>query len=129
MKKDMKDICSREDIDFLIIAFYQSALKDPVIGHFFTEVVDLNLETHLPVISDFWESILLGRPVYRGNPMLKHLDLARKSPLKPEHMSRWLQLWEQTLVENFHGEKANLALERAQGIGRLMLFKIEGLKE
>ncbi|MEM1359026.1 MAG: group III truncated hemoglobin [Bacteroidota bacterium] len=125
----MKELHSREDIDILVASFYDKALHDPLIGHFFTKVVALDLAGHLPVICDFWESILLGNAVYRGNPMLKHLDLARKSPLNAEHMNRWLLLWEQSLAEHFQGEKADLALERAQSIGRLMLFKMEGLKE
>lgn len=121
----MTDIQFREDIDQLVATFYTKAMKDQTIGHIFTEVAKLNLETHLPVICNFWESILLGNPVYRGNPMLKHLELAEKTALTQVHFEVWLAMWEETVRELFAGDKAGLAIQRAKDIGRLMLFKIE----
>jgi len=121
----MPNITNRQDIDHLVAAFYNRATTDPTIGHIFTEVAKLNLETHLPVICDFWESVLLGNMVYRGNPMLKHLKLAEETTLTQEHFDVWLGLWEKTVHEHFTGEKAELAILRAKDIGRLMLHKIK----
>lgn len=109
----------------LVEYFYTKAISKQTIGHIFTEVAKLNLETHLPVICNFWESILLGNPVYRGNPMLKHLELAEKTALTQVHFEVWLAVWEETVRELFAGDKAGLAIQRAKDIGRLMLFKIE----
>jgi hemoglobin len=120
----MTDIKFRGDINLLVEAFYQKAITDPTIGHIFTEVAHLNLATHLPVICDFWESILLGNMIYRGNPMLKHLELAEKTALTQVHFTVWLGLWEETVRGLHSGEKADLAVKRAQDIGRLMLYKI-----
>lgn len=120
----MTDIKFRQDIDLLVEAFYRKIMTDPTIGHIFTEVVQLNLEAHLPVICDFWESILLGNMIYRGNPMLKHLELAERTTLKQVHFDVWLGYWEQTVRSLHSGEKADLAVQRAHGIGRLMLYKI-----
>lgn len=120
----MPDITHRPDITHLVSAFYNKALEDETIGYIFTDVAKLNLEAHLPIICDFWESILLGNPVYRGNPMLKHLELAEKTALTQVHFEVWLAMWEQTVRELFDGEKAELAIQRANDIGRLMLFKI-----
>ncbi len=121
----MPDLTTRQDIDQLLADFYARAMTDTSIGHFFTEVVALNLETHLPVIGNFWESVLLGQPVYRGNPMLTHLELAEKSPLQPAHFERWLELWRLSVRARFAGERADLAIDRAEQIARLMLFKIQ----
>lgn len=121
----MQDIATRSDIDQLVSDFYRQAINDPLIGRIFTNVAHLDLSVHLPVICDFWESILLGNMIYRGNPMLKHLDLARKTPLEAEHFARWLSLWEATVQANYTGEKAALAVQRARDIGRLMLHKIK----
>jgi hemoglobin len=109
----------------LVEYFCTKAISKQTIGHIFTEVAKLNLETHLPVICNFWESILLGNPVYRGNPMLKHLELAEKTALTQVHFEVWLAVWEETVRELFAGDKAGLAIQRAKDIGRLMLFKIE----
>ena len=121
----LKDIQTREDIKLLVDAFYQRIMVDDVIGFFFTKVIPLNLEKHLPIMYDFWETILLGNITYKGNPMLKHIDLNRKEPLKPKHFERWLELWETTLQENFRGKNADEALNRAKQIGALMQFKVE----
>jgi hemoglobin len=78
------DIASREDIDALMAAFYSRAMADPVIGYLFTDVAELDLEHHLPVIGDFWESTLFGAGNYSRhgrNPLLIHAALDRKSPL------------------------------------------------
>lgn len=125
----MPDITIRQDIDQLVEAFYTKATTDPTIGDLFTEVAKIQLEAHLPVIGDFWESVLLGNMVYRGNPMRKHLELARKTALQREHFDVWLGLWEETTRELFAGEKAELAIFRARNIGQLMLHKIKVMEE
>ncbi len=121
----MPDISHRQDINNLVAAFYNKAITDPTIGYIFTDVAKLNLEVHLPVICDFWEGILLGNPVFRGNPMLTHLTLAEKTALTQVHFGVWLAMWEGTVRELFAGERADLAIQRAKDIGRLMLYKIE----
>jgi hemoglobin len=119
------DISSRADIALVVEQFYAQATVYPQIGHFFTEVTNLDLEEHLPVIVNFWESVLLGNLVYRGNPMLKHLHLDDQSPMKPEHFERWLNLWTATVREHFGGDNAELAIQRASDIARLMEHKIK----
>ncbi|MTB49648.1 group III truncated hemoglobin [Lewinella sp. W8] len=121
---DQADITTRADLELIVERFYARAMTDAHIGHFFTEVVSLDLREHLPVIVNFWESVLLGHPVYRGNPMLKHLHLDDLSPLEPEHFRRWLALWRATVEEHFSGERADLAVRRATDIARLMEHKI-----
>jgi len=60
-----RDIETREDLENLLREFYHVATLDDKIGHHFAE---LNLETHLPIIVDFWEKVLFGELVYS----LKH---------------------------------------------------------
>lgn len=120
----MKDIETRDDIEFLVKRFYEQVLHDPLIGHFFTEVVALDWETHIPLICDFWASNLLDARKYRGNPMLKHLALNAKSPLEPGHFARWLLKWEETVRDLFSGPIADEAVGKAQLIAGLMKYKI-----
>lgn len=121
----MTDIESREDVQNLVSSFYEKVVVDETIGHFFTEVVKLDFETHLPTMYDFWESILLGNQVYKGNPMLKHIALNRQQPLEKEHFDQWLGLWEQTLEETFRGPVAEKALRTARQIAGLMQVKVK----
>lgn len=120
----MKDIKSREDIRTLIDEFYKKVVADELIGHFFTEVVRLDWDKHIPTMYDFWETTLLGNLKYKGNPMIKHIELNKKESLNSEHFDRWLALWEDTLKKHFIGAKADEALKRARQIAELMKFKI-----
>jgi hemoglobin len=61
------DLDTRSGIDRLMIAFYAKATTDDLIGEFFTDVVPFDLRCHLPVIGDFWESVLLGTQAYRAS--------------------------------------------------------------
>jgi truncated hemoglobin YjbI len=120
----MKDIDSRKDIDALMARFYGRAMSDPVIGPLFTDVAQLDLEHHLPVIGDFWESTLFGSGVYsrhRRNPLLIHAELDRKSRLEPHHFQRWLELFTTAVDESFAGLRADYAKQRGHAIARRML--------
>lgn len=117
----MKDIETREDIDRLMHVFYERALADDVIGYIFTEVAKLDLEKHLPIIGDFWESLLFGTGVYQQharNPLMVHHELHTMSPLFTEHFERWLELFEKAVDENFSGERAEFIKTRAHAIAR-----------
>jgi len=124
MTKTKQDICTTEDINHLVNNFYQKALTDDKIGHFFTEVIFLEIEKHLPIICLFWESILFNNSTYKGNPMVKHLRMHQKHALSKSDFNQWIALWEQTVNQFFKGEKAQKAIESAKNIGNLMQFKL-----
>ena len=65
-----------------------------------------------PLVYDFWESVLLGNAVYRGNAIEKHIELHQKQKLSSEHFERWLSLWQSTVNSNFEGPTATKAIER-----------------
>ena len=120
----MNDIASREDIDALMLRFYGRAMSDPLIGPLFTDVAQLDLEHHLPVIGDFWESTLFGSGVYsrhRRNPLLVHAELDRKARLEPQHFRRWLELFTASVDESFAGVRAEYAKQRGFAIARRMV--------
>ena len=125
----MKDITSRNDIELLVNEFYKKVLKDELIGFIFTKIVQLNWEMHIPIICDFWESVLLDNIKYKGNPILKHIALNKKVNLKNEHFERWLLLWQNTIQANFLGKTAEEAIKKANMMGNLMRYKIEKSKE
>jgi len=104
------DIENRADVDRLLVRFYEAAMVDPQIAHHFTE---LDLETHLPVIGDFWEKLLFARPVYFGNPLLVHKVLHERSRLEPEPFVRWVEIFRATVGGMFEGPRADLAKFRA----------------
>lgn len=121
----MKDIETREDIAFLMDAFYTKMLKDEVVGYIFTDVAQLNLKEHLPSLTNFWENLLIQSNGYKKNVMDIHFQLNKKETLKPEHFKRWMQLLTETVNENFRGEKAERMLNSAHSIAGVMQFKLD----
>jgi hemoglobin len=119
-----KDIENRKDIEHLLTSFYTKVFKDERIKHFFIEVVPLNLEQHIPVITDFWESVLFSKHTYRKNVMEVHQHISNLSSIKKEHLDCWIFLFEQTVDELFAGVKAELAKQRAVSIATLMDIKL-----
>jgi hemoglobin len=118
-----KDIETRADIDDLMNRFYGKALNDETIGYIF-EIAGLDLQHHLPVIGDFWETLLLGSGNYQRhgrNPLQIHALLNLKTPLRDEHFRRWLEIFTETVDENFAGERAAFAKLRAEMIANRML--------
>ncbi len=119
-----KDIQSRTDIDRLMNQFYARATRDQIIGYIFSDVAKLDLEHHLPVIGDFWETLLFGTGNYQRhgrNPLQIHGELSLKTPLHAEHFRRWLDIFRETIDESFSGERAEFAKTRAEAIANRML--------
>ena len=119
-----KDINTRADIERLIIEFYVLVKKDSIIGFIFTEVVTINWQEHIPVIVDFWETILLDNPVYKKNAMEVHYELNKKIQFKKEYFSEWLLLFCTSVDKLFEGNIAELAKTRAKSIAAVMEFKM-----
>lgn len=124
LNKELKDIENRNDIETVIALFYNGAFTDDLIGRFFTEVVPLDLNIHLPIIANFWEAVLFGTHGYRKNVMEVHQHIHELSQIKKEHLDRWLHLFTKTINENFTGEKVTLMKQRAISIATLMDIKL-----
>lgn len=106
--------------------FYSTAMSDEVIGYIFTDVVKLDLDHHLPIIGDFWDTLLFqsGRYSRHGrNPLIVHSELNQKTPLRPAHFSRWLEIFRETVDRIFDGQRAEFLKFRAEMMAdRMMSF-------
>lgn len=114
---EMKD---RQDVETVVLAFYRAAFEDDLIGHIFTEVAKLDLERHLPIMCDFWETVVFGAGLYHRNALQVHFALNAQHPLLPEHFDRWLELWVTTVDAHFSGEAAERAKLQATRIAGAM---------
>ncbi|QDW23771.1 group III truncated hemoglobin [Pedobacter sp. KBS0701] len=119
-----KDIHNREDIILLVNTFYGMVQENNKIGPIFTEVAKVDWSHHLPKMYDFWESILFGKAIYKGNPMLVHFALNNKSPLQTAEFETWKTIFFHTVDDLFEGENAELIKQKSQSIADLMHFKI-----
>ena len=110
-----RDLADRDDVEGLVRAFYRQALTDPLLGPVFS-AAGLDLEAHLPIMCDFWETVLFRAGLYRRNALQVHVRVHTLSPLSPAHFARWLALWTATVDDRFAGERAELAKTQATRI-------------
>lgn len=113
----LKDLVTRKDIEILVDSFYRRVNADPLLAPRFSHV---DWQKHLPVMYNFWASMMLGEQSYRGNPFEKHASL----PIGQEHFTMWLKIFIDTVDENFVGSKAEEIKMRAQNIAQVFQHKM-----
>ena len=113
----MKPLENREDIEMLVRLFYERVQSDDLLAPLFKHV---NWPDHLPVMYNFWCSLILGDFSYQGQPFAKHLPLQ----LTQEHFTRWLHLFHQTVQEHYSGELAEEIKGRASTIAKVWQHKL-----
>jgi len=111
------DILTRQDIKLLVDLFYGKVQSDTLIGPVFSHV---DWDHHLPIMYNFWSSMLLGDQSYRGNPFQKHLPLA----IEGQHFDRWLKLFTETVDEQFSGDRAEEIKMRARSIAGIFQMRL-----
>ena len=121
------DIETRDDCERLVRAFYSRAMTDPILGFIFVDVAKLDLEEHVPVITSFWETILLGAQSYSGGAFAPHASLHHQVPLRAGHFERWLFLWRTTVDELFAGPHAELAKSHANRVGHAFYQRVASI--
>lgn len=119
------DITNKSDIKLLVDTFYDKVKANSTIGNIFNDIAKVDWQYHLPKMYSFWASLLLDEHSFSGNPMLKHIELSKLTPMTEIQFSEWLLLFTQTTDELFEGKKADEAKTRAANIARLILHKIQ----
>lgn len=127
MGTERHDIEDRADCERLVRAFYERALVDEIIGWLFVDIAKLDLDAHVPRITAFWETILLGARSYGGGAFAPHVALHAKARLRAGHFERWLWLWRTTVDELFAGERAELAKAHAERVAGAFHARLNGL--
>ncbi|WP_214364549.1 group III truncated hemoglobin [Pseudonocardia sp. H11422] len=121
-----RDIADRDDITALVTAFYRRAFADDVLGPIFVDIARMDLPVHLPVMCDFWETVLLHAGRYRRNALRPHLALNAKVELTEVHFARWLDLWTATVDERHRGDVTELAKVQAARIAGSIARRLRG---
>jgi hemoglobin len=121
----MGDLADRADVEHLVRAFYAEALADDLLAPLF-RAAGFDLETHLPVMVDFWTTVLLRSGAYRRDPLAPHVALAALTPLTGDHFAAWLALWARTVDALFAGARADAAKTQAVRIGASIRRHLEG---
>ncbi|MGK0267035.1 MAG: hemoglobin [Maricaulis sp.] len=109
-------------ISRLVDEFYAHVRLDPMLGPVFEAEIGDDWDAHLTKLKSFWRSVMLQEGSYTGRPMPAHMKL---KGLTPEHFTRWLGLFRQTLGEIGASDAARLQLtDRATRIAQSFQLNI-----
>lgn len=120
-----KDILKLDDVKHLVDSFYGKIREDKLLKEIFNSNIQDRWPQHLEKMYTFWQTVLLSEHTYYGSPFPPHA----KMPIDKEHFDRWLQLWFETIEENFTGEIADEAKWRASKMAEMFQFKINYIRE
>ena len=120
-----KDILKLDDVKHLVDSFYGKIREDKLLKEIFNSNIQDRWPQHLEKMYTFWQTVLLSEHTYYGSPFPPHA----KMPIEKEHFDRWLQLWFETIDENFTGERADEAKWRASKMAEMFQFKINYIRE
>ncbi|MHA7985762.1 group III truncated hemoglobin [Rathayibacter sp. CAU 1779] len=122
----MHDLEDRDDVALLVSSFYRRAFADPLIGPIFTDVAHMDLDHHLPIMCDFWQTVLFNAGLYRRNALQLHSVLHAKHPLGEDEFERWLEIWVANVDDHFAGAVAEHAKVQAARIAGSIERRLQG---
>ncbi len=120
-----KDILKLDDVKHLVDSFYGKIREDLLLKNIFNSNIQDRWPQHLEKMYTFWQTVLLSEHTYYGSPFPPHAKML----IDKEHFDRWLQLWFETIEENFTGEIADEAKWRASKMAEMFQFKINYIRE
>jgi hemoglobin len=115
-----KDIVNRADIIQIVDVFYGKVRADALIGKYFTTVMPVNWDTHLPIMYNFWENVLFHTGNFEGNPMAKHRVVHGLQAIGKDAFEQWVRIFCQTVDELYSGPNADTIKIRAKNIAMIM---------
>jgi hemoglobin len=121
-----RDLRTRDDVDALLRRFYGRAFHDDLLAEPFADLCSRGLDEHLPVMCDFWETVLFRAGLYRRNALHAHRHLHHQTPLAANHFVRWLGLWNNTIDQMYQGPIAEHAKIQAARIATAMHRRLTG---
>lgn len=123
---ELPDIRNREDLAVLVDTFYERIREQPQLGPIFDQIAEVDWQTHLPKMVDFWEKALFRSGDYNGNPLRTHLNLSTRIALDRPLFDLWKQLFDSSVDELFQGERAGHIKRIAADMAQVMHSRISG---
>jgi len=98
---ELQNTITLDNIETLVRRFYEKAMLDEDIGHFFILELgdDLTNEDwieHVGRLVDFWGTIFLEERLYKSDPYGPHFTIIG---LEQEHFKCWMKLFNETADE------------------------------
>ncbi|MDX1328924.1 MAG: group III truncated hemoglobin, partial [Arenibacter sp.] len=64
-----REIKERKDVNLLVVSFYNKIRRHETLGPIFNSIIT-DWDSHLELLTDFWEGHLLLKRKYMGNPIV-----------------------------------------------------------
>lgn len=119
----LSDISTRNDIQFLVLTFYQHVHADPLLAPVFV-MPEEQFKHHVTRTVNFWENWLFQTGAYDGGMMWVHIQKHQEHPMTKDHFEHWLAWWFHSVNTHFAGPHADFVKEKALEIGNLMLNRL-----
>jgi hemoglobin len=113
------DVSTPTDVALLVRMFYAAVDQDELLGPMFNDVAEVDWSEHLPKLTAFWCRALFGTHGYRGNPFARHRAVHERCPFTAAHFVRWLELFEETIDDNWCGAYADTMKLLARSVARV----------
>jgi hemoglobin len=104
---------NKEHIKKLVTHFYQKVQNDKVLWPIFNDIAKVDWAHHIPLICQFWNSIMLKTNEYHSNAYRKHVILGEKVKLTEAHFTRWLTLFQEEAFKHLSDQEAQLITQKA----------------
>ncbi|MGB9307625.1 MAG: group III truncated hemoglobin [Mycobacterium sp.] len=120
------DLVTRADVAALLRHFYGQVIDDDILALPFADIAMNGLDSHLPVMCDFRETVLFRAGLYHGSAMRAHQLVHNRHMLTASHFLRWLTLWKSTIDQMYGGPVAERAKIQAVRIAWAMHRRLTG---
>jgi len=113
---------TKAHIKKLVIHFYLRVQKDELLGPIFNEIAQVDWDHHIPLLCQFWNSIMLKTNEYHGNAYMKHLMLGKQIEIQEHHFTRWLDLFHQEAIMHLPDNAAKEIKEKSSVIAKSLSY-------
>lgn len=117
---------TKAHIEKLVRHFYGRVQQDELLGPIFNDTAKVDWEHHIPLLCQFWNSVMLKTHEYHGNAYVKHVLIGEQVEVQETHFSRWLDLFQQEAIKHLPAAAAEEIVQRASLIGRSLRFAMLG---
>ncbi|CAM3068527.1 Group 3 truncated hemoglobin ctb [Legionella steigerwaltii] len=113
---------SKTHIEKLVTHFYQKVQRDEILGPIFNDVAHVDWNEHIPLLCQFWNSVMLKTNEYHGNAYQKHVLLKQFAPIEESHFVRWLNLFQNEAANHLPMEIAEEIVQKATVIAESLKY-------
>ncbi|KTD40318.1 group III truncated hemoglobin [Legionella parisiensis] len=113
---------NKTHIEKLVTHFYQKVQQDEILGPIFNDTAQIDWDEHIPLLCQFWNSIMLKTNEYHGNAYQKHTLLKQRIQIEETHFVRWLNLFQEEAVNHLPWDAAKEIFQKASYIAKSLKY-------